>query len=309
MTIGIIGNGVIGNIFAHYLNSQPIHLLCRHHNNPVKTLTLPDAKNALAINAEVQTIESVFKTCYDAIIIPVKYHQLDSVINALKPNLAASTCLILIQNGVGGGELLQQNFPNNDIYIGTTTDAGYLVNNNVQMTAYGRLELGIWKSALRAENLNHTKNNSITEQNAHPAIKTLLQYHPNACWAESVDTILLSKLAINAVINPLTAILNIKNGQLRDYPNQVSQLKSEVFCVLQAYGFVFEADALSKRIDEVITLTAENYSSMHQDFRNKRQTEIDGVLGFLLKQANILELNVPNIVRLFNDIKNKEKPR
>lgn len=309
MTIGIIGNGVIGNIFAYYLRSQRIHLLYRGNSHPIKTLILPDTRIAKPVNAQLRAIDSVANNNYDAIIIPVKFHQLKSVINTLKPYIKASTCLILIQNGVGGGELLRHNFPNNDIYLGTTTDAGYLGNaTHIQMTAYGRLEIGALKSKLHAETHSHGENHNIDEQNAHPVMKTILKSHPNAFWAESVDTILLSKLAVNAVINPLTATLNIKNGELKNFPKQLAQLKSEVFSILRAYGFAFEVEGLSKRIDEVIVLTAENYSSMHQDLVNNRQTEIDGVLGFLVMQAEIFNLNTPNILRLFNEIKSKEKP-
>lgn len=303
MILGIIGNGVIGNIFAYYLRSQQIHLLSRHREPSNKRLVLPNTNETFPISTQISVLGSISLVQYDAIIVPVKYHQLQSVIDTLKPKLAKTTKLILIQNGVGGGELLQHHFPNNDIYIGTTTDAGYSTSDGlVKMTAYGRLEIGSFQSS------KYFANNNDNKQKVAPAITALMKCHPNAHWVENIDTTLFSKLAVNAVVNPLTATLNIKNGQLTDHPELVAGLKSEVFAVLQAYGFNFKPDLLSKHIDDVIFLTAENYSSMHQDLAHNRTTEIDGMLGYLLKQATILSVNTPIMKRLFNTIKDKEKP-
>jgi 2-dehydropantoate 2-reductase len=57
---------------------------------------------------------------------------------------------------------------------------------------------------------------------------------------------------------------------------------------------------------QVIESTAENISSMLQDIRAQRHTEIDYITGFLLKRARAHGLAVPENARLFELVKRKE---
>jgi 2-dehydropantoate 2-reductase len=59
---------------------------------------------------------------------------------------------------------------------------------------------------------------------------------------------------------------------------------------------------LSKQIDDVIDLTANNYSSMHQDFHKNRQTEVEGILGFLLLKGEETGMKLPMIESLYEQI-------
>ena len=97
-----------------------------------------------------------------------------------------------------------------------------------------------------------------------------------------------SKVLINAGINPLTAILRVRNGAL---------LESEAARGLMA-GLVREGAAVMKRLsmtpaygdpvaraEEVCRLTAANYSSMYMDIKNGQQTEIDFINGALAREG------------------------
>lgn len=91
------------------------------------------------------------------------------------------------------------------------------------------------------------------------------------------------KLVINCVINPLTAIL-----QVRDYEIVVPPLESarhgiveECLEVARAEGVQFEkglAEATDREISEL-----ENYSSMHQDLMKGKKTEIDFLNGKIVE--------------------------
>ena len=59
-------------------------------------------------------------------------------------------------------------------------------------------------------------------------------------------------------------------------------------------------------VHQVIESTAENISSMLQDIRAQRRTEIDYITGFLLKRARAHGLAVPENARLFELVKRKE---
>jgi 2-dehydropantoate 2-reductase len=94
------------------------------------------------------------------------------------------------------------------------------------------------------------------------------------------------KLAVNAVINPCTALNDVANGALAEPPwqEQAEQATREVTQILKAAKQTLVADTLASTIDRVIADTAHNTSSMLADIRAKRPTEHEAILGYLLEQ-------------------------
>lgn len=117
---------------------------------------------------------------------------------------------------------------------------------------------------------------------------------------------LWSKLAVNCVINPLTAIWNCPNGELRHHPQEIMQICEEVAAVIEREGHHTSAEDLRDYVMQVIDATAENISSMLQDIRALRHTEIDYINGFLLRRARAHGIAVPENTRLFEMVKRKE---
>ncbi|VFS24587.1 2-dehydropantoate 2-reductase [Enterobacter cancerogenus] len=66
------------------------------------------------------------------------------------------------------------------------------------------------------------------------------------------------------------------------------------------------AEDLRYYVDQVIDSTAENISSMLQDVRALRHTEIDYITGYLLKRARAHGVAVPENARLYDLVKRKE---
>uniref|UniRef100_UPI0023DD92E6 ketopantoate reductase C-terminal domain-containing protein n=1 Tax=Serratia marcescens TaxID=615 RepID=UPI0023DD92E6 len=69
---------------------------------------------------------------------------------------------------------------------------------------------------------------------------------------------------------------------LRDYPQEVAAICREVAAVMEREGIHPSAENLLFYVEQVIESTAENISSMLQDVRAQRHTEIDYITGFLL---------------------------
>ncbi len=82
------------------------------------------------------------------------------------------------------------------------------------------------------------------------------------------------------MINPLTAIWNCPNGELRHHPQEIMQICEEVAAVIEREGHHTSAEDLRDYVMQVIDATAENISSMLQDIRALRHTEIDYINGF-----------------------------
>ena len=102
-------------------------------------------------------------------------------------------------------------------------------------------------------------------------------------------TIAWSKLCANAVINPLTAISNVRNGDIDwvKWDNVALSVLRELREVANKHSNVQlpEAPILLRNVKIVAQNTSTNRSSMLQDIDRNVQTEIAYINGFVVKES------------------------
>ena len=144
---------------------------------------------------------------------------------------------------------------------------------------------------------------------ARPAWFTTWQHGPLGCqWHPEIEAALWSKLAVNCVINPLTAIHRCRNGELAnraDLAASVALLCREVQQVSYAAGFTRTAQQLEGMVAKVISGTAQNRSSMLEDVERGRPTEIDYITGYLLQVADRHGIVAPHNRELYSRISDR----
>ncbi|HXH04441.1 MAG TPA: 2-dehydropantoate 2-reductase, partial [Candidatus Competibacteraceae bacterium] len=127
---------------------------------------------------------------------------------------------------------------------------------------------------------------------------------------DDIKTRLWHKLAINCAINPLTALLGCRNGELLDLPGERRVLRiicEEAAQVMAAEGIIGDAEELYARVCIIIEATADNYSSMLQDLRAGRSTEIDYLNGYLLRQGAAHGIPLPCNTLLLDMIRLRQR--
>jgi 2-dehydropantoate 2-reductase len=99
---------------------------------------------------------------------------------------------------------------------------------------------------------------------------------------------LWEKLAVNAGINPVTAIARARNGALLDGPAAgiAAAAAAETAAVARERGIDIPGDRARAAVREVAEATARNRSSMLVDVAAGRRTEIDAINGFVLDRAD-----------------------
>lgn len=113
--------------------------------------------------------------------------------------------------------------------------------------------------------------------------------------SKNMEIRIWSKLVINAVINPLTAILRVKNGELLESA-WTRELMLDLYreaCLVAEAKDIQLPDDLWQTILTVCEATSRNHSSMLQDIEQSRTTEIDRINGSLLQMAEELNLDLP----------------
>ena len=108
--------------------------------------------------------------------------------------------------------------------------------------------------------------------------------------AANIHELIWDKLLVNVGINALTALTELKNGQLLDYPETLRLMEilvSEAAEVARQKGIWIKGNPIEK-VKAVAEATKGNRSSMGQDFDFRRRTEIDTINGAVVAEAKRL---------------------
>jgi pantoate--beta-alanine ligase len=131
---------------------------------------------------------------------------------------------------------------------------------------------------------------------------------------ESAANVLWQKLAINAVINPLTALLEVENGRLVGLPAArplMHSLATEFMAVANAKGLAlsWNPDSLLLAAEDVAKATSENKSSMLVDVLRGSPSEIAAITGKVVDEAARLGVLAPTHGALLALVRAKEELR
>jgi 2-dehydropantoate 2-reductase len=231
----------------------------------------------------------------NAVLVPVKSYAVLDAISSLLPALSADAQLVLSHNGMGTIEqvvpLLQ---PGQGLWFLTTTHGALKQADTVVHTGQGQSVLAALNPA------------ALTQQKAvQQAMEIALG---PVTLVDDITPFLWQKLALNAVINPLTALHNCRNGALaqQSFQPRLQAILLEVCQVAQASGIALDFTQTCTRLQQVIKSTAENYSSMQQDIQHQRRTEIAAINGFVVQQAARLNIAVPHNAVLLQQVSQLE---
>ena len=112
------------------------------------------------------------------------------------------------------------------------------------------------------------------------------------------------KLAINCAINPFTALHDCPNGEVIERAGPAfAPLLAELHALLVSQGVQRPLAQLQQQILDVIQATAANSSSMRQDVRAGRRTEVDFILGHACRTARQAGLQTPTLDALHQQLR------
>ncbi|MDY6337749.1 MAG: 2-dehydropantoate 2-reductase [Succinivibrionaceae bacterium] len=216
----------------------------------------------------------------DILIITLKAFATGKAVRPLRNRFRPSMPVMLLENGMGQDAAVMDVFCVNPFYLGVTALGAVKDGNTVTLNADGKAVYG--PRSVNAGGIGK--------------IKDL----PDSvfCFEENPVPAVLRKLAANTVINPLTAVLDEKNGIILEKAELVRRLTDEISRVLAPLGLGETPDSLYKAVMGIAEKTRENSSSMREDVRHGRPTENDFILGFVIKTAERFGMDVPELKRL-----------
>lgn len=260
-----------------------------------------------------------------SLIVTVKGPATVAALRSVKHRVDAKTTICFMQNGLGQiDELNRKVFTNPETrptyMLGIVSHGAYMSTPcTVVHAGYGTVALGIYRDRDRYPLPPKSPSRSFSElseeerKKFHPTdkdlfaslssrylLRSLTRSPVLACAAFPYLDLLqlqLEKLSSNAVLNPLTALLNVPNGALLNNDELLPVqrlLLAEISLVIRGLPELegipnvrhrFSAKRLENLLMGVTQRTAQNSSSMREDIRNGKQPEIDYINGYIVKRG------------------------
>ena len=290
----IAGIGAIGTLFATSLcrGGESVRLILKNARQLETYQSVPLKMNTesfeFTCHPPALTVQDLANVSIQNLICCTKAYDVSKLLLSLKDNLSPNSMIILIHNGMGVIEEVRQQLPHLRIISGITTLGGYLESPyTLRAFLNGSLYLGASLGRFSHDELGVL---SLLFK------KISVPYK----WVNTIQLMIWEKFAINCSINMLTALFSCKNGELIQHQDLLSDLSAEIASVLVGYDIDISKDQLLQKVLEVIQHTAGNYSSMYQDIKNHRLTEIGYLNNYLAKLAAQKNIKVPVINRLLN---------
>ncbi len=308
----IYGAGAIGS-FMGYLLSDALDLIGskienvallgrKSHMNRIKNLglqiCLPEGRKLLKFKHCFADLDDLKASdfCPEIIIVCVKTYSLPAVCDELKKSgllqgRLKNALFILLMNGMGNREVFDElDLPDSRVLEGITS-------LGVKFSEDGMVELkGKGKTILEGK---------IGEDNKKFMRDRFLENGFEMEFAPDFKEHQYSKLFVNSVINPITAITRRENGVVLSsvLKNTVESAVREVVNVAAKEGITRDEKSVIEVVYSVAEKTFGNTSSMLQDVLKGRTTEIDSINGYIIRLAKKHNIEVPVNEALYGLVK------
>ncbi|QNK54488.1 2-dehydropantoate 2-reductase [Paenibacillus sp. PAMC21692] len=202
--------------------------------------------------------------------------------------------LLCIQNGTGHlGKLTAASAGDFSIYNAVTSSGAKREDmRSVRHTGQGSLFLARTPERSQGERRAERSEDDFRQK---MLLNFLNRAGFDASLSNDIHNRVFQKLLINAVINPLTALYDMRNGELPAHPARRSLMKAlhdETKPVLLAAGMKEWPDSWESVLG-VCERTSCNVSSMLADVRAGKGTEIDSINGEIARMAAARGLSAP----------------
>jgi 2-dehydropantoate 2-reductase len=298
LKISVVGPGAIGCLFAAILAKNGHHVwLLDHCAERAKFL---EAQGVYLHDQQGQRLISMRATAdptqigtVELIFLCVKSDAVLDAARGILPLLGPNSLLIALQNGIAHHHLLTEMHPKWVLGI-TAQGATLLGPGSVRHGGFGHTSVGFLDDS-----------DTLARHRLQDAVKVMNCAGLSTTFRPDILAVAWNKLIINAGINALTALEGCANGQLLARPAALATLKAavrEAAQVALACGIQVTPDPVALTVG-VCLETAENISSMLQDIRQRRHTEVEAINGMIVRQAAEFGIAVPTNQALLAGVK------
>ena len=298
MKIGLVGAGAIGTIFgASLASAHDVRVLVRD----AKTSRAIANRGGLVVDEEPARRVAVthdperIADC-EIVIVAVKTFATIDALSPLRKTLNTDATIVSIQNGIDAAAQIEYALGHRRaVAVGPTTEAARTIEAGViKRAGAGGTILG-WVAGHGGARADLDALAAIFTQGG--LATTAVDDSRPALWG---------KLVVNAALNPISAIARVTNGEILEQPTllaRASAIATEVADLASREGVELAFADPRERVIEVAKATAPNRTSMLQDVERGRPTELDAILGTVIRRAGVFGLAVPASQTAYDEVR------
>ena len=285
MRVLVFGAGAVGSVVAARLaDGHDVSLIARashvrairEHGLVLSGRTEKTVRNLAACSG----VSELSREAPEYVLVTAKAHQTEEAVRELSPYWGSSI-FVSLQNGLGNEELMARR---------AERVLGAVINQGAILLEPGR----VFHAGEATTEIGPFQGTSLAD--AGVLARVLDEAGIRARAVADIRPPMWRKVVLNAAVNPLTALLGKKTGELLHDPEleaAMAEIVQESVAIARASGVELEAGEILEAIREVARATPENRSSMLQDLERGRPTEIDFINGELARRARAMGLDAP----------------
>ena len=285
--IMIVGAGSVGGFFGAHLaqhHSGVSFLLRRKTLSAVQQrgLTVRSASGSFTVYPPAASDPRDLPPP-DLIVLGVKAYDLDEVLDQLEPVLTDSTVLVTLQNGIDTEDRILGRLKRDCVVGGVA----YIYSKIAEPGVIDHYKRG---AVALGELMGHESDRLLAIRDLFSAAKIPCQL------SKDIRRSKWEKMCWNCVFNPITVLIDDQVAKAVDHPDMagvIRQIVGEVMAVSAAMKVPLPPDMA----DKVVKWTQEIrdiHTSMYDDWKAGRPTEIDHLNGFIVRQGR--EFGIPTPV-------------
>ena len=310
-TFLIIGTGAVGGYYGGMLVKAGFNVtfIARGKNYEALkknglTLILEGKKEILPIKVST-SCDLHLHGVFDYIFICVKSPDTKEAVENIKNNVSENTTVVSFQNGIENEEIISEILGKEHVIGANVYVTSKLISPGVvDQFGYNAVTIG---------EFSKIKTERILE------LKTILDSANILCnISEDISSDLWNKLVWNASFNPISVITEKTVDKMMEEPETYELLENimeEVKRTAIAHGVNIRPDTVdfnlnrSKGIIRINAAESQDFNgfktSMLQDFERGKPLELEELVGVVVRKAKEKNVSVPNIERVYNQIKQK----
>ncbi|HEX9014835.1 MAG TPA: 2-dehydropantoate 2-reductase [Chloroflexota bacterium] len=288
MKVAIIGAGAMGGVYGFFLarGGHDVVLVdvWKEHVDAINRSGLEMEEGGVSHVARVKaTVDAGGAGGADLVLIFVKSYHTAAAAEAAKQIAGPGTLVLTLQNGLGNAETIAEAVGDERAACGINAHGATLLGpGRVSHRGTGETLFGPW-------------NEKVTPQIERVAEAFVEAGLPARVTANPVGAV-WGKVMVNVGINALTAILQVPNGALLEYPwsrSLMSAAVKEAAAVAARKGVDLPYEDPVEHCESIAKATGSNRSSMLQDVLGRRRTEVDFINGAVVREGAALGIATP----------------
>jgi len=320
MNIVVVGQGAMGLLWYHHLSmvkteqtqQNKISLLASNQGQALtasysfspfqKVSNFSDSNKPVKVEIQQLNYAQTADIKHaDVILLCLKAYQVTPALLNIADLLPQKAIIVLAHNGMGTLADLPESVINHRCILAMLTTHGCLRTAplTIMHTGIGQSDIGMLTGALSTN-----KQQQLTGQLIEQLTKQLNKALPKVTFHKNIAIKQWTKLAINCVINPLTALNNVNNGAIAEqkFKQSIQNILHEVVLVAAQEKVILDQQQLFNTVLSVAKATAKNSSSMRCDFQQKRLTEVDYINGYIHRLGLKYAIATPFNTKLWQQI-------